>query len=513
MRPQPPGAPGKQAQVNRLTEAVRKSARAASASDSLSRKLTLSTLKRALGLLEGYWALGSVVMVLAILVSAGGLAAPWLGKQIIDDGFPREGLAGDMAAVNRGCMALLVIQVFIFVAGYVQALLFNRIGQNAMDALRRRVFAHMQYLSIGFYERREPGKVIARVTSDVDSVNELLRLVLQGLATDVLKAVGISIILFAMQWKLALIAHLVVPLASFTMWAFRMFGERIFRRIRETIAGISTYLHETMTGIRVGKAFAREDVSREVFSELTLESAEAGIAQGRLFGTLFPVIQFFTVGTMVALLSYGALLVMRLELTRGELFAFYAYAMMLGDPWRSLAELAMIAQRSAVALDRIFEVLDEQPTVVDAEGARERDALRGRPLRLRRRHGSAPRCELLGPGRPGYRDRRPDGSRQVHDHQAPRAPLRRYRGTYRFRRCGHPRRNDRVRPAPDRPGAAGSVPVRRHARGEHRVRPAGRDARRHRARGRPHAGDRARRAPAQRPRHAGPRARGEALRW
>ncbi len=179
-----------------------------------------------------------------------------------------------------------------------------------------------------------------------------------------------------MHWKLALIAHLVVPFASVTMWAFRKFGERIFRRIRETLAGISTYLHETITGIRVVKAFAREDVSRQVFAELTLESANAGIAQGRLFGTLFPVIQFLTVGTMVALLSYGALLVMRLELTRGELFAFYTYAMMLGEPWRSLAELAMTAQRSAVALDRIFEVLDEEPTVVDREGAVPLETLR-----------------------------------------------------------------------------------------------------------------------------------------
>ncbi len=345
---------------------AQREARAALASDSEGRALSWSTLARSFQLLRGFGPACVTVFVLSLALAATTLWWPKIAQHAIDRGI-RDASA---AVLNRDSLLLVGLALFGVAGGYAQGLLFNGLGQAAMDRLRRRVFAHMQYLSIGFYERREPGKIISRITSDIDSVNELLRLALMGLAQDFLRAVGITVILFLMHWKMALMLHGVLPFIIVMLVTFRRFGERVFRRIRETVAGISTYLHESITGIRVVKAFAREQRNREVFAELTEENARANIAQGWLFGLLFPVVQILAlVASVVVVFWYGGLLLHRGELELGALLALYAYAGMLIEPWRSLSEMAANVQRAGVALDRIYEVLDEEPTVRDAEGA------------------------------------------------------------------------------------------------------------------------------------------------
>jgi ABC-type multidrug transport system fused ATPase/permease subunit len=345
---------------------VQREAKTAMASDSEGRALSWSTFARSLQLLRGYGPPCVTVFVLSLVLVGASVWTPKIGQHAIDRGV-RD---GNLAILNYDCLLLVALTAFQLVGGYIQGLLFNRLGQSAMDRLRRRVFAHMQYLSIGFYERREPGKIISRITSDIDSVNELLRLALMGVAQDFLKAIGISVILFVTNWKMGLLLHAVLPPIIVVMVVFRKQGERVFRRIRETVAGISTYLHETITGIRVVKSFSREPRNTEVFAELTEQNARANIAQGWLFGMLFPVVHVLgLVSSVVGVFWYGCILMRRGELEPGGLLALYTYAGMLIEPWRSLSEMAANVQRAGVALDRIYEVLDEEPTVRDREGA------------------------------------------------------------------------------------------------------------------------------------------------
>lgn len=355
-----------------VSAAVNRAARAASAPDSGERRVSLRTIKRGLGLLRGRLGLCIGVTTISLALAAASLAGPKITRYAIDFGIVvqnPDGTTGNATVLVWACLLVLGLQIFGLVGGYAQGALFNRVGQGAMHDLRRRVFSHMQQLSIGFYERREPGKIIARVTSDIDSINEFMRMVLTGVLQDFLTAGGISVILFLMNWKLALLVHSVLPVIVIVMWAFRRYSEGVFRRIRETVAGISSYLHETVTGIRVIKAFARERVSRGIFQALSEENVEANMRQGRLFGALFPSIQFLGAVSTVMVFWYGGVLMLGGELTVGDAVAFLLYSTMLFEPWRNLGEMAASIQRASVALDRIHEVLDEEPTVRDRPGA------------------------------------------------------------------------------------------------------------------------------------------------
>ncbi|MDI9600918.1 MAG: ABC transporter transmembrane domain-containing protein, partial [Acidobacteriota bacterium] len=162
----------------RAEEAIRKSARHARASDTdPSRRLAWSTLRRAMALAEIPVGHAALLLLLALALAALPVVSPRLEQWAIDDGIR----GGEYRIIVAACLWLIALALFQLGAGAAQGIVANRLGQDAMDRLRRRVFAHMQRLSIGFYERREPGKIIARVTSDIDAINELLRMVLTGL--------------------------------------------------------------------------------------------------------------------------------------------------------------------------------------------------------------------------------------------------------------------------------------------------------------------------------------------
>ena len=358
----------------RLQAAVRQSADAVSASDTQAgRRLSLRTVLRAFRLARLPWAQVAATWVLIFVLGLVSLVVPKVTQWAIDGGMTGH----SQEVLTRACAILLGLQLLLIVGGIGSGLLMNRMGQSSMHTLRCRVFEHMQSLSLDFYERREPGKIIARVTSDIDAVNELLRLLLTGLAQDFLKAIGITVIMFLMDWRLALMVHALLPAIIGIMVAFRRYSEGIFRRVRETLAGIATYLHETVTGIRVIKAFAREKVSQRIFAELTDGHASAQLAQGRLFGTLFPTMQFISSLSLVMIFWYGGSKLATGRIEVGAMVAFLMYSQMLFEPWRALTEFAASAQRAAVALDRIFEVLDEVPTVQDREGAQPLAPLEG----------------------------------------------------------------------------------------------------------------------------------------
>jgi ABC-type multidrug transport system fused ATPase/permease subunit len=358
----------KKALSRRTKQAIRESAEHVGASDTHpERRLRWSTLKRAVALAEIPLGPSIGLVVVAMLLAGSALALPLLEQWAIDQGITEQ----DYGIVVKACLALIGLAIFQLLAGGAQGIIANRLGQDAMDNLRRKVFAHMQRLSMGFYEKREPGKIIARVTSDIDAINELLRMILTGLFSDFLKGIGISIIMFAVSWKLALLIHATLPPILVLMWVFRRYSERVFRRVRESLAGISSYLHETVTGIRVIKAFSRERVSAGVFSELTEDYAQSAVNQVRLFAFLFPSIQLLHAVALVIVFWYGGVLAAQGAMTLGAIWAFVRYSLMLFDPWRALADFAASTQRAGVALDRIMEVMDEDPQVQDAPDATE----------------------------------------------------------------------------------------------------------------------------------------------
>jgi ABC-type multidrug transport system fused ATPase/permease subunit len=310
------------------------------------------------------WLLTGALLT-TLVISAGQLAGPKLKQIGIDDGIR----AGDARLLGWVVVVALGIHLATVVAGYFQASLLNRIGQDAIHDLRLRLFDHLQSQSLDYYEREQPGQIISRILNDMDAINELLTSSVTALLADVVVLVGTSVILFGYHPGLALAVHILIPLMLLLGWTFRTRVHATFMRARQTIAAVTARLHESVAGMRVIQGFAREHRSREEFGQLLQEDRDANMAGATVFATFFPGVELINALGICIVFWYGGLLILRGELAIGVAVAFVLYLNHLFDPIRRLSEMFATVQRAVVALERVFEVLDRKPTVTNAPGA------------------------------------------------------------------------------------------------------------------------------------------------
>ncbi|HOM81042.1 MAG: ABC transporter ATP-binding protein [Armatimonadetes bacterium] len=304
-------------------------------------------------------------LLTTLVISAGQLAGPKLKQIGIDDGIR----AGDARLLGWVVVVALGVHLATVVAGYFQASLLNRIGQDAIHDLRLRLFDHLQAQSLDYYEREQPGQIISRILNDMDAINELLTSTVTALLADVVVLVGTSVILFRYHTGLALAIHFLIPLMFLLGWAFRTRVHATFMRARQTIAAVTARLHESVAGMRVIQGFAREHRSCEEFGQLLQEDRDANMAGATVFATLSPGVELINALGICIVFWYGGLLILRGELAIGVAVAFILYLNHLFDPVRRLSEMFATVQRAVIALERVFEVLDRKPTVTNAPGA------------------------------------------------------------------------------------------------------------------------------------------------
>ena len=322
-------------------------------------------LWRGLALLRPRLSALLAALVLTLVVSAGQLAGPMLKQIGIDDGLR----ARNADVLLRVVLLALGVHLVAVAAGFLQAILLNRIGQDAIHELRMRVFDRLQTLSLDYYEREPPGQIISRVLNDMDAINELLTGSITGLLADLVVLVGTSIILFTYNVRLALAVHLLLPLMLVLAWAFRSKVHTAFARTRQTIAAVTARLHESVSGIRVIQSFAREHRSRQEFADLVCQDRDANAAGARVFATFFPGVELINAFGICIVFWYGGSLILRGELAIGVAVAFVLYVNQLFEPVRRLTEMLGTVQRSLVSLERVYEVLDREPSVREAPAA------------------------------------------------------------------------------------------------------------------------------------------------
>ena len=445
-----------------------------------------------------------------MLATAAALVPPYLAGRAIDDGI-REGDADFLTVVLIAFIAAALIN---WVATYVQTYLVNWVGQRALQDLRERIFAHLQRLSIGFYSRNKTGVLISRLTNDVQALDQLVTDGVVTLFSSTLTLLGTAAILLLLDPELALITFLTFPVLAVGSVAFRLASAGAYRLTREKIAQITAYLQETLSGIRIVRAFGQEPRHLERFSELNDENRDANMKTVYLNAAYFPSVELLSAVATAAILLYGGNQVVDGDgVTIGVLASFVFYLQSFFDPIQQLSQLYTTYQAGMAALDKVFELLDEEPDLGDAPDAIELPRVRGEirfedvcfsyggdgPGHLQPR----PRDPAGADGRAGRRD----GRRQVDVREADRALLRPAVGAG-ARGRARPAHGDReVAAVAARDRAAGGLPVLRHDPRQHRVRARRRDGR-GRRRGRA-GGRRARadRADAGRLRHRGRRAR------
>jgi ABC-type multidrug transport system fused ATPase/permease subunit len=262
-------------------------------------------------------------------------------------------------------------------ATYVQTYLVGWIGQRALQDLRIQLFQHLQGMSVGFYSRRRAGVLISRLSNDVEALDTLVSDGVVTLFSSSLTLIGTAVILFALDARLALITYTVFPILGIASLAFRIVSADAYRATREKVAAITAYLQETLSGIRVVRTFAQEPRHLERFAELNEENREANMKTVYLNAAYFPGVELLSAFASAGILLYGGIQAVNGDITIGVLVAFLAALNNFFDPIQQLSQLYTTYQSGMAALDKIFELLDEEPDLVDAPDAIDLPRLRG----------------------------------------------------------------------------------------------------------------------------------------
>jgi ABC-type multidrug transport system fused ATPase/permease subunit len=322
----------------------------------------VSTLARLTAPYKGRTALAILSLLAATLTA---LAPPYLAKVAIDEGIRGRDL--DLLTVVIGVM--LVAGVANLVTSAAQTYFTGWTGERILADLRNRLFRHLQRLSLGFYERNRAGVIISRLTNDVDALDQLVTDGVSSLLRNTLTLGGTTIILFLLDWRLALATITVIPfLVLATRW-FRSRSSRAYAQVRERLGLVTATLAEDIAGMRVVQAYTREERNQRQFEDVNTHYREANQQTVVLNGLYFPFVDLLSSIATAIVLGYGGYLVLEGQTTAGTLFAFILYVSNFFDPVQDLSQLYNTFLAAVAALDKIMDVMDEEPEVRDRPGA------------------------------------------------------------------------------------------------------------------------------------------------
>ena len=261
---------------------------------------------------------------------------------------------------------------------YLQTYLTGWVGERMLADLRTSLFEHLQKLSLGFYERNRAGVVISRLTNDVEALDQLVTDGVSTLVQSTLTLVGTAIILFILDWRLALATLTVIPFMSVGTVLFRRYSTRAYRAVRERLALVTATLAEDIAGMRVVQAFTREQMNIRNFREVSERYRQSNQQTVVLSAWYFPYVDLLSTIALAIVLGYGGHLYFEGAVEIGTLFAFMLYVQNFFDPVQALSQLYGTFLSATAALDKINGLLDEEPEVVDAPAARDLGHLEGR---------------------------------------------------------------------------------------------------------------------------------------
>jgi ABC-type multidrug transport system fused ATPase/permease subunit len=302
-----------------------------------------------------------------LLATATALLPPFLSKYAIDDGIRNH----DLGALWLIVGAFLLAGLANWGMSYVQTYLTGWVGERILADLRMKLFGHLQRLSLGYFERNRAGVIISRLTNDVEALDQLVTDGVTTLVQSTLTLIGTAILLFVLDWRLALATLAVIPLMSVGTILFRIYSTRAYAAVRERLGLVTATLAEDIAGMRIVQAFTREQRNTANFREVAEEYREANMQTVILNAVYFPFVDLVSTVALAVVLGYGGHLYFQGDVTLGTLFAFLLYVQNFFDPVQQLSQLYSTFLSATAALDKIIDVLDEEPHVVDKPDAAE----------------------------------------------------------------------------------------------------------------------------------------------
>jgi ATP-binding cassette subfamily B multidrug efflux pump len=327
----------------------------------LERPYDAALARRLVGYLRPYRGATAAAILLLIGLSGLALVPPTLTRQALDVAVPRH----DTGLLTTLAGLYVAAALLEFACEYGQALLTSWIGQRVMADLRRQLFVKLQRLSIPFFDVNPVGRLMTRVTQDVETLNEVFSSGLVTVFGDVFTLVAIMVMMLVTEWRLALVAFLVIPLVVFTVALFRRQVRSAFRDIRLRLARLNSYLQEQLSGMRVVQLFSRERRSAETFDTINREHLEAHLRSITAYALFFPAIELLTALALALLLWYGGIRSLHSTLTIGVLAAFIQLTRRFFQPLQDLSEKYNLLQSAMASSERVFTLLDEPVTVAE----------------------------------------------------------------------------------------------------------------------------------------------------
>ncbi len=319
---------------------------------------------------RGRTLLATVSLLGATAVS---LAPPYLVGRAVD-----EVRRGDTHLLGWLVGAFVSAGVLGIVFSYAQTYFTGWTGERMLADLRNDLFRHLQRLSLGFYERNRAGVIISRLTNDVEALDQLVTDGVSSLVQNTLTLVGTAVLLFFLDWRLALASMTVMPLMTLATAWFRKRSGRAYRSVRETLGLVTATLAEDIAGMRVLQSFTREEAAQENFRRIADDYRVSNMRTVVLSGLYFPFVDFLSSAATAVVLGYGGWLAYHGQVSIGILVAFLGYLSNFFDPVQQLSQLYNTFLSAVAALDKITDVLDESPEVEDEPGAHELDEIAGR---------------------------------------------------------------------------------------------------------------------------------------
>jgi ATP-binding cassette subfamily B protein len=307
--------------------------------------------------------LGALAMVVVWTTTV--LAGPYLVRFGIDQGITRS----DAGMLNLAIGAYVVVAVLAYVTNRLQILLISRVGENFLRRLRERVFDHLQKLSMRFYDRSQSGVLVSRMTSDVDSLSELMQMGLSMFVSNALLLVVSLVVLTAVSWQLMLVCAIALPPVIVASIKFQRDSNVAYLEVRDRIGSTLSHLQEGIAGVRVVQAFAREDVEVGRFAEGNRELYDSHMRSVRISAWYLPVIELAGWGTTAVALGLGGWWVHEDVLTIGTVAFFVLTLSNLFEPVQQLSQMFNMVQSAGAGLHKLYELLDTEVDVPERPGA------------------------------------------------------------------------------------------------------------------------------------------------
>jgi len=305
-------------------------------------------LKRLLGYVRPYWKPLVATGILLLLHTGLSLLPPLFQREIVDQMIGTR----DLSRLGMVIAALIGVYALLQFVDFGDLYIRHALGERFLFDLRVRIYAYLQRLSLSFFERTSTGELMSRVTNDVNALEQFVTHGVALTAVDLLRLLGASVVLLALDWQLALVVLIPLPIMAFGLRRFNQRARPIYRRVRDRLGDINARLQDNLAGVRVIQAFGQEEAELTHFRDTSERYYRERVRAIRTWSTFFPALRFVSALGGALVLGFGARMVVNGQLSLGTLVAFLAYIISFYDPLRRLTEVDNVFQQARLCWTR-----------------------------------------------------------------------------------------------------------------------------------------------------------------